>query len=84
MYDIGGTRKNAISVLELLEFLEKELRINPSKINFDKWRLADQKVYISDVSKAKRDFEWEPEIKKEEGIKKLYEWMKSIKEAGER
>lgn len=80
VYNIGGTRENSISVLELIEFLEKGLGIKSSEVGFDKWRRADQKVYISNVSKAKKDFGWKPKIGKEEGIKRLYEWMKSIRE----
>lgn len=75
-YNIGGGRVNSISVLELLEALEKELGITPSDVGFGPWRLADQKVYISNTSKAKRDFGWEPKVSKEEGIRKLYEWMR--------
>ena len=76
VYDIGGGRKNSISVLELLEFLEKDLGIKPSEVSFGPWRLADQKVYISNTQKAEREFGWEPKVSKEEGIRRLYQWMK--------
>ncbi len=79
VYNIGGTRKNSISILELLEFLKEKINISSSSLKVDKWRLADQKVYITNASKAKKDFGWEPLISKEEGIRKLYEWMKNIK-----
>lgn len=75
-YNIGGGRKNSASILELLEILENELGIKPSKVSFGSWRLADQKVYISNTSRARRDFGWEPEVSKEEGIRRLYQWMK--------
>lgn len=32
--------------------------------------------YISDTGKAKREFGWKPKVSKEEGVKRLYEWMK--------
>lgn len=75
-YNIGGGRNNSISILELLEFLEKDLRIEPSAVSFGPWRLADQKVYISNTLKAKREFGWEPRVSKEEGIRRLYKWIK--------
>jgi len=75
-YNIGGGRKNSASILELLEILENELGIKPSEVSFGSWRLADQKVYISNTSRARRDFGWEPEVSKEEGIRRLREWMK--------
>jgi len=75
-YNIGGGRNNSISILELLKFLPEHLCIEPSEVRFGPWRLADQKVYISNTQKAKRDLDWEPMVSKEEGIRKLYEWMK--------
>ena len=75
-YNIGGGRNNSISILELLKFLEKELGIEPSEVSFGPWRLADQKVYISNTQKAKGEFGWEPTVSKEEGIGSLHEWMK--------
>lgn len=78
VYNIGGGRDNSISVLELLELIQKELKIKPSEISFGPWRLADQRVYISNTQKAKRDFGWEPKVRKEEGVRRLHEWMKSI------
>ncbi|MFC1932857.1 hypothetical protein ACFLXU_04425 [Chloroflexota bacterium] len=75
-YNIGGGRNNSISILELLDFLKKDLCIEPSEVNFGSWRLADQKVYISNTQKAKGEFGWEPRVSKEEGIRRLYEWMK--------
>ncbi len=75
-YNIGGGRENAISVLELLDLMESELGIKPSQVTFDSWRRADQKVYISNTGRANREFGWEPKVTKEDGIRKLYEWMK--------
>jgi len=75
-YNIGGSRNNSISILELIELMKKELSIEPSNIVLDAWRLADQKVYISNIRKAKTEFDWEPMVSKEEGIRRLYEWIK--------
>jgi len=75
-YNIGGGRKNSTSILELLEILENELGIKPSEVSFGPWRLADQKVYISNTSRARSDFGWEPRVGKEEGIRRLYQWIR--------
>ena len=75
-YNIGGGRANSISILELLELLERKFGIKPSEIISHACRPADQKVYISNTSKAKRDFGWEPKIGKDEGIQRFYEWMR--------
>ena len=76
-YNIGGGTNNSISLLELISILEK---LN-SKIDFsfDDWRPFDQKVYISDIRKAERDFNWYPKTTKESGIRKLFTWVNSNK-----
>ena len=43
------------------------------------WREADQKVYYSDISDAGK-MGWVPKVSKEEGIKKLYDWVSENKE----
>lgn len=75
IYNIGGGKKKTLSLIELISLMEK---ITKRKVNysFDNWRPGDQKVYISDISKAKKDFGWEPKIGVEEGIKKLIGWVK--------
>jgi CDP-paratose 2-epimerase len=77
-YNIGGSRRNSISIIELLELMKNKLCIEPSKISYDEWRRADQKVYISNTTKAKKDFGWEPETSMEEGIRKMFEWLKGF------
>jgi len=74
VYNIGGGPKNTISILELMNFLKNEFKL---KINysFDNWRPFDQKVYISDIRKAKKEFDWSPQISKDAGIKRQYNWI---------
>jgi CDP-paratose 2-epimerase len=75
VYNIGGGPKNTISLLELLDLLEEETG-KRSEITFSTWRPSDQKVYISDITKAKKELGWEPKIEPKEGIKELIEWIK--------
>lgn len=67
VFNVGGGFKNTISLLELCE----KWNLNPV---FADWRLADQKVFYCDISKAKKLLGWEPEINFEEGLKDLFEW----------
>ncbi len=73
VYNIGGGPNNTLSLLELIEKLEG---INKQKVNFSfsDWRPFDQKVYISDIRKAKT-FGWEPKISVDEGINRLHKWV---------
>jgi len=78
-FNIGGGRRNSSSILELLQLLREKLGIQPSQVDFGPWRMADQKVYISNTAKAKKTFNWEPRVSQEEGITRLYEWMREGK-----
>lgn len=73
-YTIGGGFKSAVSILEFFEILKS---ISGKKFSYKlkPWRLADQKVYISDISSAKKDFNWVPHITPKQGIKTMYEWI---------
>jgi CDP-paratose 2-epimerase len=84
-YNIGGGPKFSLSIWELFEILEK-LAGKKFNYSFRSWRPGDQKIYISDISKAKKDFGWQPLVSPEEGVKKLYNWISEnkilIKKAG--
>lgn len=75
VYNIGGGPSNSISLLELLDLLER-ITGRRANVKFFDWRKSDQYVYISDITKAKRELNWEPKISFEEGIKRLINWIK--------
>jgi len=77
VYNIGGGPDNTISLLEFVEILKEELKNQP-KISFADWRPSDQKVYISDISRIKKELRWEPTVNPQQGIKKLIEWAKEV------
>jgi CDP-paratose 2-epimerase len=66
-YNVGGGYKNTISLLELCDCWN----ICPK---FDKWRPADQKVFYCNIEKAKKSFNWSPNISLAEGLEDLYRW----------
>ncbi len=69
-YNIGGGPENILSLNELV----KKAKIT-TKIKFDDWRPADQKYYVSNISKIKKDLGWRPTIGKDEGIKLLQKYV---------
>ena len=77
-YNIGGGPANTVSVLELVSMLEK---FSDGNINstFSDWRPGDQKVYISDIRKARRDFGWKPAVCFQEGLGYLIDWLRKNK-----
>jgi CDP-paratose 2-epimerase len=74
VFNIGGGPKNTLSLLELLEMLKWMSGMNP-KISFAGWRPADQKVYISNINKAKALLNWEPKTSPKDGVGRLENWI---------
>lgn len=75
VYNIGGGPENTVSLKEFLAILERETGIQP-QIKFASWRPSDQKVYISDISKASKSLNWNPKINPLQGIRLLVDWVK--------
>lgn len=74
IFNIGGGPENSLSLRELIELLRSE--VNPSlSVSHADWRPADQPVYISDISKARRDLGWEPKVDWKSGVQKLIAWV---------
>jgi CDP-paratose 2-epimerase len=80
VFNIGGGPDNTLSLLELLELLE---RITGSKTahSFSDWRPGDQRVYISDVRRAQRLLDWRPTLPPEEGVRCMLAWMTANRDA---
>ena len=72
-YNMGGGPENTYSLLELISYLEQVAK-RKFLASSSSWRSADQKVYYSNIGKAKRDLEWSPKIGKEKGVRLLYDW----------
>lgn len=43
-------------------------------------RKNDQKIFVSNNSKANKKIKWRPKINKKEGIKNMLEWIRSLYE----
>jgi CDP-paratose 2-epimerase len=78
-FNIGGGVENAVSLLELLDFIG-DLRGAAYEVNFADWRAADQKYYVSDTRKFQAATGWNPKTSVREGVKKLYTWLQETGE----
>jgi CDP-paratose 2-epimerase len=77
VYNLGGGRRNVMAVwAEFGPILEKLLgkKIEVARAG---WRPGDQRVFYADIRKAGRELGWAPKIDLEEGMKLLFEWIKS-------
>jgi CDP-paratose 2-epimerase len=76
-FNIGGGIANSSSLLELFAFLNAELAIELKYTRLP-WRHSDQKFFVADHSKAERLLGWKPCVSKEEGIRRMLAWVKSM------
>jgi len=74
VFNIGGGPLNTVSLLELVEVLEKYSGRKVA-VKYGPWRRFDQKVYVSDISKAKKLLNWKPQVSPYEGLRRLYDWV---------
>lgn len=79
VYNIGGGPKNQLSVWRETGPILEKLAEEPLKVNYGDWRPGDQRIYVSDISKAKTDFGWEPRISPEQGLATLWSWVQANK-----
>ncbi len=75
-FNIGGGLKNSLSLLELFALLEEftDARLQYAKLPP---RQSDQRVFVADITKAKRLLGWAPRVEAPCGIKKMLTWVAS-------
>jgi CDP-paratose 2-epimerase len=80
IFNMGGGRTNTISIwVEFKPIIEKLLGKKIPTSQGD-WRPGDQPVFISDIRKAKQILNWSPKVNVEEGISRLFNWVKENKD----
>ncbi|HID90537.1 TPA: NAD-dependent epimerase/dehydratase family protein, partial [Candidatus Bathyarchaeota archaeon] len=77
-FNVGGDRGNSLSIIELLDFMRREFNIAPSEIGYADWRRIDQKCFIANCRKARRYFGWRQRVRKEDGIRRMYNWIRGV------
>lgn len=77
VYNMGGGPKHTTSLIELLNHLESEYGYSTT-VEYDDWREGDQQVYVSDISRAREELDWRPEVDFEAGIRRFVDWIESI------
>lgn len=85
VYPVGGGEKNAISVKEGLELIQKASGLSYPTISNAEMRPGDQPYFIADISWTKKAaFNWSAKTAVEDGIVSMMNWMKNnIKEIEE-
>lgn len=78
VYNIGGGPENVLSLLDLLDYL-KEKQGQSIAYKRDEWRPGDQRVFVSDISRARAELGWSPKVSCEQGLHLLYDWVSENK-----
>jgi CDP-paratose 2-epimerase len=75
VFNVGGGPENTLSVWsEFGPILESRLGRRVA-VTFRDWRPGDQRIYVSDVRKARQRLGWAPRVGVLEGIARLHEWV---------
>ncbi len=74
VYNLGGGPGNAVSLIDVLEFLEQRIGRRIERAGAPA-RAGDQRVYVSDIRRAERDFGWTPKVDWRTGLKLLHGWV---------
>jgi CDP-paratose 2-epimerase len=73
-FNIGGGRKNTISLLEVVKKLELKFNKNIN-LSFLKPRFGDQKYFVNDLTKIKKLTGWSPKIDINKGLSLFVNWI---------
>ena len=76
-YNIGGGPRNTMSVWSEFGPMLESLLGRKLNVKFGDWRPGDQKVFVSDIRAAKKDFGWQPKVGVRAGITRLYKWIEA-------
>ncbi|MGD8555528.1 MAG: SDR family NAD(P)-dependent oxidoreductase [Anaerolineales bacterium] len=77
VYNVGGGPEYSLAVWREFGPLLEEILGKEIPVSYEAWRPGDQRIYVSDISRAQRDFGWKPKIGVREGIKRLAAWVQA-------
>jgi CDP-paratose 2-epimerase len=81
VYNVGGGPENQRNLIEVIHRIG-ELTYSKPTYSFSGWREGDQTYYVSDITKAKEELDWEPRIQFDRGLKELIVWASSAHSGG--
>lgn len=79
VFNVGGGKKNSLSLLELTNFCRQ---ISGNKVSIKKTkeeRIGDVRIYIGDNSKIKKLSGWFPKKSTRTTLEEIYKWIKDNK-----
>jgi CDP-paratose 2-epimerase len=77
IYNVGGGAENQRNLLEVIDQIG-ELTGRKPQFTFSDWREGDQKYYVSDIEKVRRDLGWAPKVDFDRGLRDLIAWAETV------
>jgi CDP-paratose 2-epimerase len=77
-FNIGGGPTRTTSLVELVDLI-KSLDKGGIQLDFDAWREADQRYYVSDTRKFQQATGWTPRVSVAEGVRALHAWLRATR-----
>jgi CDP-paratose 2-epimerase len=74
-FNIGGGPPRTTSLVELLDTLTA-VNGRETRVDFDAWREADQRYYVSDTRKFEDATGWHARVGVAEGVRALHGWLR--------
>lgn len=76
VFNIGGGPDRTLAVWADFGPLLERLLGRTIPVTYAAWRPGDQRVYISDIRKARRLLDWAPQVNPEEGVRRMIQWIR--------
>ena len=79
VYNIGGGAGRTLTIWTETGPLLERLAGHPLNVTYSGWRPGDQRIYVSDISRARDELDWEPRVDPQEGVGRLWAWIQANK-----
>ena len=79
VFNVGGGKENTMSLIEAVNTM-KRLTKTKVKVRYGEQRNADQKVYVSDIRKVSKEFNWRPRTTPTQALTKINTWVRNNKD----
>ena len=75
IYNVGGGPDNSVSLRELTDLCQNITKHSVAIAGHDETNPLDVRIYVSDASRAARDFNWQPQRNPEIIVRDIHNWI---------